>query len=102
MERAKGKDKGKARSSIAQVISLQQKGKARHRNRGTIQDHADLSLKSLKMTGWEHGQHLCRAVPVERALGSRGLVPPGRDGEQEAVLLCMLKPLKCRNTWVLC
>ena len=96
-KRAIRKEKGKARSSIAHVISLQRKGKARHLTRGTSQDHADLSLRSLKITGWEHGQHLCRAVPVERALGSRGLVPTGRDGEQEAVLLCMLEPLKCRN-----
>ena len=45
--------KGKAVSSIAQAIRLQQKGKARHRHLGTSQDSADLSTKSLKITGWE-------------------------------------------------
>ena len=83
-KRAIGKEKGKARSSIAQVIRLQQKGKARHRNPGTSQDSADLSTKSLQMTGGE-------PVPMAKALGTRGMVPLGRDGEQEAGLLCMLE-----------
>ena len=82
-----GKAKGKARSSIAQVIRLQPKGKARHRNPGTSQDSADLSTKSLKMTGGEHGQQIgppltVGAVPMAKALGTHGLVPLGQDGEQ--------------------
>ena len=109
-ENAEGKEKGKARSSIAQAIRLKQKGKVRHQNPGTSQDHADLSSKNLKnltMTGGEHGQQLgpllpAGAVPVARALMSHGLVPLGRDDEQEAGLLGMPELLKCRNTWALC
>ena len=102
-----GKEKGKARSSIAQVIRLQQKGKARHRNPGTSQDSADLSTKSLKMTGVEHGQQVgppptVGAVPMAKALGTHGLVPLGRHDEREAGLLCMPELLQCRNTWVFC
>ena len=59
------------------------------------------------MTGVEHGQQVgppptVGAVPMAKALGTHGMVPLGRDDEQEAGLLCMPELLQCRNTWVLC
>ena len=39
---------------------------------------------------------------MAKALGTHGMVPLGRDDEQEAGLLCMPELLQCRNTWVLC
>ena len=85
--KAKGKEKGKARRSLAQVSRLQQKGKARHQNPGTSQDSADLSTMSQKMNGGDIGQQIgppatVGAAPMVEALGVHGMVPLGKDGEQ--------------------
>ena len=89
--KTRGKEKGKARISLAQVSKIQPKGKARqarHRNLGTSQDSAGLSSTSQMMrTGGIHGQPIGppaiveAAAPMAQVPGIHGTVPDGQEQE---------------------